>query len=117
MNKSILTGHLTKDLQMSETTAGLAIAKTSIACSRVFTQNGEKKEEVMFVDLTFWGKTALNAQIFFSKGSHLLIEGRLDFDSWVGQNGEKKSKHSITVETFEPLDPKKSTEAQPAAQQ
>jgi single-strand DNA-binding protein len=105
-NKIILVGNLTRDIELRYSQAGLGIANTAIATSRKFTTNGEKKEEVCFVDITFFGRSAEVANQYLRKGSKILVEGRLNFDQWVDQNGQKKSKHSVTVETMQMLDSK-----------
>ncbi len=105
-NKIILVGNLTRDIELRYSQAGLGIANTAIATSRKFTVNGEKKEEVCFVDITFFGRSAEVANQYLRKGSKILVEGRLNFDQWVDQNGQKKSKHSVTVETMQMLDSK-----------
>ncbi|MCD6191059.1 MAG: single-stranded DNA-binding protein, partial [Sulfurimonas sp.] len=65
-----------------------------------------KKEEVCFVDITFFGRSAEVANQYLRKGSKILVEGRLNFEQWVDQNGGKRSKHSVTVETMQMLDSK-----------
>ena len=118
-NKIIQVGNLTRDIELRYSQAGMAIAKTAIATSRKFTSNGEKKEEVCFVDITFFGRSAEVANQYLHKGSKVLIEGRLQFDQWVDQNGGKRSKHSIAVETMQMLDSKNHSEphSTPAPQQ
>ena len=103
-NKVILVGNLTRDIELRYAQSGTAIAKTAIATSRKFTQNGEKKEEVCFVDITFFGRSAEVANQYLRKGSKILVEGRLQFDQWVDQNGGKRSKHGVIVETMQMLD-------------
>ena len=105
-NKVILVGNLTRDIELRYTQSGSGIANTSIATSRKFTQNGEKKEEVCFVDITFFGRSSEIANQYLRKGSKILVEGRLKFDQWVDQNGQKRSKHSVIVETMQMLDSK-----------
>ncbi len=105
-NKVILVGNLTRDIELRYSQAGMAIAKTAIATSRKFTANGEKKEEVMFIDITFFGRSAEVANQYLRKGSKILVEGRLQFEQWVDQNGGKRSKHSVAVETMQMLDSK-----------
>ena len=86
----------------------------SIATTKKFkAQDGSQKEEVMFIDITFFGRTAEVVQQYLRKGSKVLIEGRLKFDQWSDQNGQKRSKHSISVETMQMLDSKGSN---PSAQ-
>jgi single-strand DNA-binding protein len=103
-NKIILVGNLTRDIELRYSQAGMGIAKTAIATSRKFTSNGEKKEEVCFVDITFFGRSAEVANQYLRKGSKILVEGRLNFEQWVDQNGQKRSKHSVIVETMQMLD-------------
>ncbi len=105
-NKVVLVGNLTRDIELRYSQAGMAIAKTAIATSRKFTANGEKKEEVMFIDLTFFGRSGEVANQYLRRGSKILVEGRIQFDQWVDQNGGKRSKHSIAVETMQMLDSK-----------
>ena len=105
-NKIILVGNLTRDIELRYSQAGLGIANTAIATSRKFTSNGEKKEEVCFVDITFFGRSAEVANQYLRKGSKILVEGRLNFEQWSDQNGQKRSKHSVVVETMQMLDSK-----------
>ena len=105
-NKVIFVGNLTRDIDFKHSQSGSAIANTAIAASRKFTSNGEKKEEVCFVDITFFARSAEIANQYLRKGSKILVEGRLNFDQWVDQNGQKRSKHSIVVETMQMLDSK-----------
>ncbi len=105
-NKIILVGNLTRDIELRYSQGGMGIASTAIATSHKFTVNGEKKEEVCFVDITFFGRSAEVANQYLRKGSKILVEGRLKFDQWVDQNGQKRSKHGVTVVTMQMLDSK-----------
>ena len=105
-NKVILVGNLTRDIELRYSQSGMGIANTALATSRKFTSNGEKKEEVCFVDITFFARSAEIANQYLRKGSKILVEGRLNFDQWVDQNGQKRSKHSVVVETMQMLDSK-----------
>ncbi len=103
-NKVILVGNLTRDIELRYSQNGSAIAKSAIATSRKFTVNGEKREEVCFIDITFFGRSGEIANQYLRKGSKILVEGRLTFEQWVDQNGGKRSKHSVTVESMQMLD-------------
>ena len=105
-NKIILVGNLTRDIELRYTQSGSAIANTAIATNRKFTVNNEKREEVCFVDITFFSRSAEIANQYLRKGSKILVEGRLKFDQWTDQNGQKRSKHSVIVETMQMLDSK-----------
>ncbi|MCZ6161981.1 single-stranded DNA-binding protein [Campylobacter ureolyticus] len=102
-NKVILVGNLTRDIELRYLNTGSAIGKTAIATNRKYTLNGVKKEEICFIDLTFWGKSAEIANQYLKKGSQVLIEGRLMFETWQGNDGKTYSKHSITVENMKML--------------
>jgi single-strand DNA-binding protein len=110
-NKVVLVGNLTRDIELRYAQSGSAIANTAIATSRKFTQNGERKEEVCFVDITFFGRSAEVANQYLRRGSKILVEGRLKFDQWVAQDGSKRSKHSVIVETMQMLDSKADAQA------
>ncbi len=111
-NKIIMGGNLTRDIELRYSQGGMAIAKTAIATSRKFTSNGEKKEEVCFVDITFFGRSAEVANQYLRKGSKVLVEGRLNFEQWTDQNGGKRSKHTVTVDTMQMLDSRADAERQ-----
>lgn len=104
-NKVILVGNLTRDIELRYTQGGMAIAKTGIATNRKFKkQTGEQVDETMFVDITFFGRSAEIANQYLRKGSKTLIEGRLMLEQWTDQNGQKRSKHSVNVENMQMLD-------------
>ena len=108
-NKVIMAGNLTKDVEIRYLPNGSAVSTTSLATSRKYTlQNGEKKEEVCFIDITFFGRSAEIANQYLRRGSKVLVEGRLSFDQWNDQQGQKRSKHSIVVEAMQMLDSKES---------
>ncbi len=99
-----MVGNLTRDIELKYTGSGMAIGKTAIATNRRFkTQSGEQKEEVCFVDITLFGRAAEVANQYLKKGSRVLIEGRLVFEQWTDQSGNKRSKHSIAVDNMQML--------------
>ncbi len=110
-NKIILVGNLTRDLEVRYSASNLAIGNTGLAVNRKFkSQTGESKEETLFVDLSFFGRTAEIANQYLRKGSKVLVEGRLKLDQWTDQGGAKRSKHSIMVESMQMLDTKRESE-------
>ena len=115
-NKVVMVGNLTRDIELRYAQSGSAIANTAIATTRKFTQNGEKKEEVCFIDITFFGRSAEVANQYLRKGSKILVEGRLNFDQWQAQDGSKRSKHSVIVETMQMLDSKSDGQQKQAPQ-
>ena len=108
-NKVILVGNLTRDCELRYLPSGSAVCTTGIATNRKFkNQQGEQKEEVCFIDITFFGRTAEIANQYLSRGKKVLVEGRLKLDQWTDQNGGKRSKHSITADNLQMLDSKNS---------
>lgn len=102
-NKVILVGNLTRDPELRYTPKGTAVAKIGLAVNRVWTsESGEKKEEVTFVDVDVFGRTAENVGQYMRKGSPILIEGRLRLDTWDDkQTGQKRSKLGVVAETVQ----------------
>ena len=102
-NKVILVGNLTRDPELRYTPKGTAIAKIGLAVNRVWTNEaGEKKEEVTFVDVDVFGRTAENVGQYMRKGRPILIEGRLRLDQWDDkQTGQKKSKLGVVADTVQ----------------
>ena len=105
-NKVILAGNLTRDPELRYTPKGTAVARLGIACNRKWkSETGEMKEEVTFVDVDAFGKTAETIGQYLKKGRPILIEGRLRYDTWEDkQTGQKKSKLGVVLENFQFLD-------------
>jgi single-strand DNA-binding protein len=103
MNKVILIGNLSKDIELRYTPSGTAIAKFSLAVNRNYTDPAtkEKKQEVMFIDISVFGKAGETANQYLKKGSKVLVEGRLVLNQWSDQTGQKRSKHEVVCEKME----------------
>jgi single-strand DNA-binding protein len=101
-NKVILMGNLTRDPELRYTPKGMAIAKIGLAVNRRWkSETGEMKEEVTFVDVDAFGKTAETIAQYLKKGRPLLMEGRLKYDTWEDkQTNQKKSKLGVVLESF-----------------
>lgn len=102
-NKVILMGNLTRDPELKYLPSGTAAARIGLAVSHVYNdrQSGERKEDVCFVDLDAFGRTAEVINEYFQKGRPILVEGRLRFQSWETDDGQRRSKHSVLVDRFE----------------
>ncbi len=108
-NKVILMGNLTKDPELRYTSSGLAVANFSLAINRKIAKEGEKKEEVDFFDIEAWDKQAELCSEYLSKGSGVLIEGRLKQDRWEDETGSKRSRIKVVATTIQFL-PKRTGE-------
>lgn len=105
-NKVILVGNLTRDPQVRYTTGGTAVAEIGMAVSRQWfdKQSNQKREETTFVDVTLWGRQAEVAGEYLAKGRPVLIEGRLQLDTWDDkETGQKRSKLRVVGEAMQML--------------
>jgi len=98
LNRVFLAGNLTRDPEVRYTPAGAAVADLRLASTRVYTTEGQRKEETCFIDVVVWGKPAEACREYLSKGSPVLVEGILQFDQWQTEGGEKRSRHRIRAD-------------------
>lgn len=105
-NKVILAGNMTRDPELRYTPKGTAIAKFGLAINRNWTaEDGQKREEVTFVDVDAFGKQAEVIGQYLKKGRPVLVEGRLKLDQWDDkQTGQKRSRLGVVLESFSFLD-------------
>jgi single-strand DNA-binding protein len=113
LNRVLLIGNLTRDPEVRYTPKGTAVADIGIAVNRVYSgEDGEKKEEVTFVDVTLWGRQAEVAQEYLKKGRPVFIEGRLQLDTWDDkQSGQKRSRLRVVAENMQMLGSRGDSEA------
>jgi single-strand DNA-binding protein len=99
-NKVILMGNLTRDPELRYLPSGAAVANFGIAVNRVYNdrQSGERKEDVCFVDITAWSRQAEVCNEYLRKGNPVFLEGRLNFNSWETDDGQRRSKLDVVAE-------------------
>lgn len=102
-NQVTLIGRLTRETELRFTPKGTAVAKVGMAINRTWTdETGSKKEEVTFVDIDLFGKTAENVAKYMSKGGSMLVVGRLKLSEWTDkQSGQKRQKLGVIGETVQ----------------
>lgn len=96
LNSVNIMGNLTRDPEMKYTPSGKAVCSLSIANNRVYTKNGEKVTEVSYFDVEVWGAVAENCSKYLTKGSGIIVEGRLRQDRWE-KDGKTQSRVRITA--------------------
>jgi single-strand DNA-binding protein len=102
LNKVFLIGNLTRDPELKYTANGVGIAKFGLAVNRTYnSQDGEKKEDTCFVDVTAWDKLAEVCAEHLTKGRLVLIEGRLQYQSWENEDGTKRSKLEVVAQNVQ----------------
>jgi single-strand DNA-binding protein len=99
LNKVVIAGRLTRKPELRKTPNGIAVTDLLVALNREFvTLGGEKQQEVCFVDVVVWGKQAEFCSQVLECSSPVLVEGRLQLDSWMGKDGEKRCKLRVAAE-------------------
>ena len=98
-NRVMLMGNLTRNPELKYTPSGSAVADLGLAVNESFKNKaGETIEQTCFVDVVAWGRQAETAAEYLKKGSPVFVEGRLQFDQWESQQGEKRSKLRVRAE-------------------
>jgi single-strand DNA-binding protein len=115
-NRVILVGNLTRDPELRYIPSGTAVSEIGLAVNDRIKRNDQWVEEVTFVDITLWARTAEVANEYLSKGSSVLIEGRLKLDSWE-KDGQKRSKLRVVGEKMQMLSGGSHAGARDTAQQ
>ncbi len=108
LNKVFLMGNLTRDPELRRLANGTAVADLGLAMNRTFTgKDGEKREEVVFIDVTVWDRQAETCCQYLKKGKAVHVEGYLKMDSWDDKtSGEKRSKIKVQADRVQFLDRK-----------
>lgn len=103
LNKVFLIGNLTRDPELKYTPKGTAVASFALAINHVYkTPDGEKREEVSFIDVTAFGRQAEVVSEYVKKGDPFFVEGRLKLETWDDkQSGQKRSKLRVLLESFQ----------------
>jgi single-strand DNA-binding protein len=108
LNKVIIAGNLTRRPELRKTPGGTSVTDLLIALNReFFSVNGDKGQEVCFVDVVVWGKQAEHCVNSLNCSSSVLVEGRLQLDTWFGKDGEKRCKLRVAAERVQFLDKNK----------
>src|SRR6202051_1154046 len=103
LNRLLLIGNLTRDPEVRYTPKGTAVTEIGLAVNRSYSgEDGERKEETTFVDVTLWARQAEIAGQYLKKGRPVFIEGRLQLDTWDDkQTGQKRSKLRVVAENLQ----------------
>ncbi len=99
-NRVVLMGNLTRDPELRYISSGTAVSEIGLAVNDRVKKGDQWVDEATFVDVTLWGRTAEVANEYLSKGSNILIEGRLKYDTWE-KDGQKRSKLRVVAEKMQ----------------
>jgi single-strand DNA-binding protein len=102
-NQCTVVGNLTRDVELRYIASGSAVANVSLAINEKYTtKSGEKREDVLFLECTLWGKTAELAGEYLAKGKSVLFSGKLKQENWDDKaTGQKRSKIVLNVDTMQ----------------
>lgn len=115
LNTVILAGRLTRDPDVKFLNGDKTVGQFGLAINRRFKGgDGVLKEEVTFVDIECWGRTAELAGQYLKKGSGAFIEGRLKLDTWDDKDGKKHQRLKVVADSIQFLDPKQAGDAAPS---
>ena len=102
LNKVFLLGNLTRNPDLRGTPGGASVCELGLAVNRRYISNGLEKEEVVFIDVNAWGKIGESCHRNLTKGSQIMVEGRLTMDQWQDRNsGETRKKIIVTAENIQ----------------
>ena len=101
-NRVIIVGNLTRDVELRYIPSGTAVTDITLAVNERIKRNDQWIEEANFFDVTMWGRTAEVAAEYLSKGSNVLVEGRLRQEKWE-QDGQKRSKVKVICDKMQML--------------
>jgi single-strand DNA-binding protein len=103
INKFLLAGRVTKDIELRKTPAGLSVASVSVATNRTYTDKntGQKVETTAYFNLTAFGKTAEIINQYFIKGQVIFAECRIENRNWEDKQGVKRYDYSFIIENFQ----------------
>lgn len=97
MNRVVITGNLTRDPELRQTQNGTTICEFSVAIN----ERSKDKDKAVFITCKAFNRSAETIDKYFSKGKPILVEGKLDFETWQNKDGKTSSRVSVICERFE----------------
>lgn len=110
LNKIIIQGRLCKDVELRKLPSGKSVANVSVACDRDFTNKETNEKETDFIDIVAFGGTADHLTKWFSKGSMVIVSGRLQIRNYTDKEGNKRRVSEVVADSVYFGDSKKSSE-------
>jgi single-strand DNA-binding protein len=116
-NKVVLLGNLTRDPELKKSPAGVSVAKLRMAVNETYRdrQSGQPKEVTCFVDVAVWDKQADSCGQYLTRGSQILVEGRLVYEEWKNAQGEARNRLSVRADRVQFINTVRRPEGAPAS--
>ena len=99
-SKAIIIGNVVRDPETSATTSGSEVTSFSVAVNYNYVMNGEKKEQVSYIEVSAWGKPGNVIAQYAKKGTPIMVSGRLSQRTYEDKTGAKRSAVEIVMEDF-----------------
>lgn len=96
LNKVMLGGRLTSDVELKSTQSGVSVCSFSLAVNRKYSKEGEQATD--FINCQAWRNTAEFISKYFKKGSSLCVIGSIQVRNWTDQNGQKRYATEVVVD-------------------
>lgn len=106
INRVVLIGRLTKDLELRYTQSGVAVARFNLAVNRQFKDKQTGQREADFISCQIWRQEAENLVNYTHKGSLIGVEGRITTSNYENKEGQRVYRTDVTVENFSLLEPR-----------
>jgi len=114
LNKIQVIGNVTRQVELKRTQSGTAVCEIGVAINESRKDaNGEWVEEVLFLDVTLWGRTAEVAAEYAGKGASVYIDGRMRLDAWTDQTGQERKKLKVVGDRLQLLGGRQEARAEP----
>ena len=119
LNKVMVIGNLTRDPELRYTPGGAAVCEFAIALNRSYNnkQTGQRVEEVSYIDIVAWARTAEICAEYLKKGRQVFVEGALKQDRWDSKDGRKMSKIRVVADNVQFLGSRPGGESGPGSGQ
>ena len=102
LNKTLLIGNLTRDVDLKYLPSGVPVANFGLAINRAYTNSdGEKVEDACFVEVVAWNRLAEVCSEYLAKGRPVFVEGRLQMDTWEQEDGQKRSRLKVVAQNVQ----------------
>ncbi len=112
LNKSVLAGRLTADVELKTTQSGISVCSFTLAVNRRYQADGQQQTD--FINCVAWRQTAEFISKYFRKGSSLCITGSIQTRSWTDNSNQKRYATEVVVDEAMFVDSKNEGEAYPA---
>ncbi len=116
LNKVLLIGRVSQEVEARELPSGQLVATINIATNRMYKdRNGEQRSDTQFHRIVAWSKLGETCKQYLQKGQLIFVEGRIQYRTWLTPNGEKRTTTEIVADNIRFGPKSQSSQGQAAA--